>query len=656
MRCSRHCTAFTQQRWGLLFIGLLALALRLLSLLALRRGDLLSLYLGDAASYDAWARALAAGDWVGHTVFYQAPLYPYLLGLVYATLGTDPLIIRLLQALGGSLACVLLALAGERFFDRRSGRVAGLILALYPPAIFFDGLIEKASLATLLVTGMLYSLGRARHDPRARWLLAAGAILGLLALTRENALIFAPVLLAWAIVQRPALPARPGARRYAGAAWLLAGLLAVLLPVAIRNAAAGGEFALTTAQLGPNVYIGNNPRADGTYQPLLAGRGDAAYERADATRLAERALGRELTPGEVSHYWFGQALGFVRAQPLRWLALLGRKAALAVNAVEIVDTEDIYTYAEWSPVLRGLLPVVHFGLLFPLAVAGLIVTWRARRELWLLYALAGAYTLSLVLVYVFARYRFPLVPFLALFAGAACVEGWGWARAPRPARRRLAAAGAVLLAALVANLPILDRRSFHAPALCNVAYALIEQRGEPERALPYVQRAIEQSPGYANAHQLMGVILAARGDLRAAESELRRAISLEPDRALTYTQLADALAAQGRLEEAVEAHRQALRLDPADVVTLNNLAGALAGLQRYDEALRCLEQAAALLPDPHDIRVNYAMLLAQAGRVEQARALLTTLLRERPDDARARRVLASLDSMPGAEAGKPRER
>jgi tetratricopeptide (TPR) repeat protein len=336
----------------------------------------------------------------------------------------------------------------------------------------------------------------------------------------------------------------------------------------------------------------------------------------------------------------------VRSEPLRWLQLLARKAALAVNAIEVVDTEDIYTYAEWSPILRGLLPVVHFGVLFPLAVLGIIVTWRARRELWLLYALAGAYTLSIVLVYVFARYRFPLVPFLALFAAAAFANGWSWTRAPRPARQRWAGAGAVLLAALIANLPILNKQGFRAPALCNIAYAIIEQRGEPERALPYVQRAIEQSPDYANARQLMGAIHAARGEMRAAESESRRAIELEPDRALTYTQLADALAAQGRLAEAVDAHRQALRLDPADVVTLNNLAGLLAGLQRYDEALRCLEQAAALMPDPHDIRVNYAMLLAQAGRTGQARTLLTALLRERPTDARARRILSSLESSP----------
>ena len=32
--------------------------------------------MGDSHAYDAWAQRIAAGDWVGGDVFYQAPLYP----------------------------------------------------------------------------------------------------------------------------------------------------------------------------------------------------------------------------------------------------------------------------------------------------------------------------------------------------------------------------------------------------------------------------------------------------------------------------------------------------------------------------------------------------------------------------------------------------
>ena len=50
--------------------------------------------MGDARGYDAWARRLAAGDWIGTDVFYQAPLYPYFLGVVYALAGHDLLAVR----------------------------------------------------------------------------------------------------------------------------------------------------------------------------------------------------------------------------------------------------------------------------------------------------------------------------------------------------------------------------------------------------------------------------------------------------------------------------------------------------------------------------------------------------------------------------------
>ena len=58
--------------------------------------------------------------------------------------------------------------------------------------------------------------------------------------------------------------------------------------MAARNSYVGGGFYLTTSQFGPNFYIGNNPTADGTYESLRWPR-LTAYERQDATELAERA-------------------------------------------------------------------------------------------------------------------------------------------------------------------------------------------------------------------------------------------------------------------------------------------------------------------------------------------------------------------------------
>ena len=150
----------------------LALGLRVWHLLALRRSPFFDVLMGDSLGYDAWARRIAAGDWMGGDVFYQAPLYPYFLGILYAAGSDDLLIVRMAQAVVGSLACVLLALAAGRFLSSRTaGIAAGVMLAAYAPAIFHDGLIQKSALDLFWLCGLLWWLSRVADEaaePR-RW-------------------------------------------------------------------------------------------------------------------------------------------------------------------------------------------------------------------------------------------------------------------------------------------------------------------------------------------------------------------------------------------------------------------------------------------------------------------------------------------------------
>jgi hypothetical protein len=44
-----------------------------------------------------------------------------------------------------------------------------------------------------------------------------------------------------------------------------------------------------------------------------------------------------------------------------------------------------------------------------------------RSRLWIFYAMTMAYAASVVIFYVFARYRYPLVPLLMLFAAAGVI-------------------------------------------------------------------------------------------------------------------------------------------------------------------------------------------------------------------------------------------
>ena len=136
---------------------------------------------------------------------------------------------------------------GRNLFSRQAGIAAGLILACYAPGIFFDGLIEKSILDLFLLSLLLWLLSQSRGTaPWSRWL-ALGAVLGLLGLSRENALILAVVMPLWIGLY---FSESPILNRLQWMGFFFAGLLLVLLPVGLRNLAVGGEFKLTTSQFG----------------------------------------------------------------------------------------------------------------------------------------------------------------------------------------------------------------------------------------------------------------------------------------------------------------------------------------------------------------------------------------------------------------------
>ena len=266
-----------------------ALVIRLLHLWQLRTAPFFPLVIGDGDRYDAWARTIAAGDWMGGEVFSDAPLYAYFLGAIYASVGDDPTVVGISQALVGALSCVLLGAAGWRLFSKRIGLVAGLLSALCAPAIFSGARIEPSVLVFFFLSAVVWLLSGPEEGPQKRlsWIWT-GFALGCLILTRGDTLTFVVAILVWLAVEGRAL----AKQRLVLAAMLLIGLGAVLLPVAARNLMIEGELGLTTSQFGTNFYIGNNTRADGTYPTLGDGRGNATFEREDATRRAEQAIGR----------------------------------------------------------------------------------------------------------------------------------------------------------------------------------------------------------------------------------------------------------------------------------------------------------------------------------------------------------------------------
>ncbi|HET7394019.1 MAG TPA: tetratricopeptide repeat protein [Candidatus Binatia bacterium] len=629
-------------RFWFLTIFTVAFILRLFYLFQIDTIPLFEHLAGDARTYYEWGRRIAAGEWLGAGVFYQAPLYPYFLGILQFFFGETLWLVRLIQITLGALSCSLIFLIGQQLFSRQAGMISGFILASYGPALFFDGLIEKSILDLFLLTVILFLIFSAGGEAnRAKWL-GIGAVLGLLALSRENALILVPVVPCWiALSSAPVL--RTTRLRRIGL--FFAGLTLVLLPVGLRNLSVGGEFKLTTSQLGPNFFIGNNPAADGTYNSVRDIIGEPQLEGPDARRLAERALQRSVSPGEVSSYWLGKSFEYIKTQPWDWLRLLAKKWMLLWNAREIEDSDDFYIYRQWSSLLGVLGRLNHFGLLAPLAAVGLLVSLREWRRLWLLYLMLLALAASVAVFYVFGRYRFPLVPFLVLFAGAGSVQIVSFYKHRR--WNPLFGALAVFCAcAIFTNWPLLEYSRPGAAGYNNLSNAYYKQ-GRVEEAIQTALKAIEVEPNYGIAHYNIGNIYAGQGQFALAQRHFEEALRIYPNYAEVHSNLGQLLSERDNLHAGIEHFRRAIALDPALFRAHLNLGVALAKHGQIDEADGPLREAARLNPQSAETRFYLGSVYAAQNRFDLAAESFKEALKIEANFAAAHESLARVLSAQG---------
>jgi predicted O-linked N-acetylglucosamine transferase (SPINDLY family) len=151
-----------------------------------------------------------------------------------------------------------------------------------------------------------------------------------------------------------------------------------------------------------------------------------------------------------------------------------------------------------------------------------------------------------------------------------------------------------------------------APAI-RVLALILSGKGQVERAVGCLQRAVELQPGMAEWYDNLGAMLGMLGRSADAEVACREALRLEPRNASAWNNLGLALRFLHRMEEAEEAHRSALAIEPNHLDSHLNLGTVLLGLGDPDQAVeeyrRCLE----LKPDWPEVRSN--SLLAQQYRI-----------------------------------------
>jgi len=558
----------------------------------------------DSFEYVEWARRLAGGDFTWPVPPPHGPGYPFFLALVLKLTGGSLAAAAVVQAILGAVGCVLVARIGRKFFGREAGLFAGLLLAVEGAVALVDVSFFAEGLLLVLLSAALLRLSP--DGPPALFdAVAAGAWIGLAALVRPTAVFLLPVAIGSVFLRRgEAAPRRSGSGKWGRVAGIVAAAAVIILPVTLQNLRTTGAPLLVQGHGGFNFWIGNSPARDG----LRSVRPGAGWDRVEGEAVREGYL----TPGDQDRYFVNKTLREIRTAPLAWLRLLGAKAVWTLQAEEIRDPFSFFFFREEAPLLRFL---PGFGVLFPLAALGAVAAFARPPRPWVLLGAAAAWIASCALLVTSFRYRLPLVPVLAVFAGAGCVEAW---RAIRVRGRALAAAVAVLLAGALAT------RLWRHPASRNFAeewtatgLALNHERdlAGAERAF---RKALAENPGWSPAWSGLGVVAANRGDAEQARAGFEKAVALEPGSILGNLELARADAAVGRLADAERAYRRVLALAPREYDALEGLAALLLSERKLDEAETLTRAAAGVSPQSQSAHLLLARVLGAKSRWTEA--------------------------------------
>jgi 4-amino-4-deoxy-L-arabinose transferase-like glycosyltransferase len=416
-------------------ILLTALALRLV---ILAMTPALGVGIVDEQHYHVLATSLVEGRGFASAsgpTSLRPPLYPAFVAGLWELTGTRSLqLVRGMQALLGLATAVLVFALARRLYDERTGLYAAAITAFYPALVVSHSLLLTETLFTGLLTGAALAIVALLQRPRPAIALAGGLLLGLSALTRSVIWPF-PLVLAPLVA---ALAPTTWSRRVACGALLLAGHALVLAPWAIRNTRLQGVPVVVDTMGGMNLRMGN-------YEYTPHDRiWDAVSLRGERSWIVgippHPPGGGEWTEGWKERWARSEALAFMREHP----GLTAWRAAIKFGDFWALDRDFIAGVQQglFRPPTWALLPTaaaltVAFPVVVGLAILGICLTrpadWRSHAVLLLLVLFVAALH---SVVFGHPRYRLPLTPVLAVYAGAA-LSGRAWLRLREGWRRAL---------------------------------------------------------------------------------------------------------------------------------------------------------------------------------------------------------------------------
>ncbi|HEX3735121.1 MAG TPA: glycosyltransferase family 39 protein [Solirubrobacterales bacterium] len=345
----------------------------------------------DSHAYYALSKALYEEGSYGGPTFRDSsdwsPGAPLLYaGAFYATGGAREGTARIVEALLGIAAILVVFLLGERLGGRPVGLMAAFAVAVYPPFIHSTGELMSEPPAILTLPAAVLAFLWAGEQQRLRAWLVPGLLFGLTAMFRpEYLLVGAAFVVLAAIRVGTARGWKPG---LAGAGLLVLALLLPIVPWTIRNADVVGRLVPISTGSGKALYVGTYLPADGEYQRVKAilyeryhhrslPPNSEALNKVDPTPLFDRVaarypdLSRDSALGKIGKQNLSKYFG---EDPLGYLGMTVRKVG------------RMWSSGVGEAMSSGLGRALQI-LLVALGLAGLVLL-ALRRSWWELVALA----------------------------------------------------------------------------------------------------------------------------------------------------------------------------------------------------------------------------------------------------------------------------
>ena len=598
----------------ILLIGvfILALSIRLLYLYQIISTPIFHGLVADAVKFDSFSLQILKGNFTDKESIYLNPLYPFFLALIYSLFGHSHFPVVLTQAVVDSVSCILIYYIASTLTNKKVGIIAALTYACYGIIIFYTGTLLAATLVIFLTLLFIASLIFAEQRGKVFIFFISGILFGLAGLARPNVILFLIFLPLWFFT---VLKKRMGVSKIIhGFLLLTVGFSTVMLPFIIRNYSIEKRFSLS-ALGGINFYIGNNPEATGRFMPPHGISSSPIEEIKTSIHYAEKESGKKLTPSQASRYWLFKGLTFIKDNPLDAFLLYVKKLSLFWRKEEVPSNIDYHLSKTFAPILQ--LPLISFGMIAPFAILGIILSLKRKNNTALVALFILSYMVSVIIFFVSARYRLPIVPFLIICSSYAlyCLAKMLQAKDVKS----IAIAGAVLTTFFISINKDLNCFALAPPPKHYSNLGMVyHKQGKLDKAVSTLKKALSIDPYCLEAHYNLGNVYAEKGLLNEAIDEYKKALKLNPEDTAVYNNLGMTYEKKGLLDEAISQFNNALTVNPNLVDVYYNRGTAFGKQGRLDEAISDFKKTLSLNPDYAKAQFNLGMTYHRKGMRDEA--------------------------------------